>query len=153
MRKSPLFLIFSLLVALSACKSSQTTTERPSPESPNLNNSSWVVTVMGVANGRPAPVLSDSQVTLDFKDKGISGNTGCNSYSSTCEIKGNYMKVAEISQTEAYCDSPQGVMNQEKQFLAYLKQATSFEIQEDGMLRISCSGGNMILLKEAGAKK
>ncbi|MEL6132651.1 MAG: META domain-containing protein, partial [Bacteroidota bacterium] len=151
MKNTPLslVLILSLLWAFTACKSSQATTEKPSTESPNLNNTSWTVTVMGIENGRPAPVLAESQITLTFKDRGIAGNTGCNSYSSACEIKGNGMKVSEIMHTEAYCNDPKGIMNQEAQYLAFLKQAQSFEIQKDGSLRISCSGGNMILLTEA----
>lgn len=71
----------------------------------------------------------------------IGGNTGCNSYGAEIRAAaaGDF-DVAEIESTEAYCDEPAGLMEQESAFLEALRAAAGYRLE----------GGRLELLDDAG---
>ena len=66
---------------------------------------------------------------MDFDTAGrVQGKAGCNTYFANYRAGGNTLSVDRPGATKMFCDSPEGVMQQEQQFLAALKSAATFQI-------------------------
>ncbi len=102
----------------------------------------WVLESYGDPDS-PQAVLEDTEVTAWFSHGEVNGSAGCNSYSGSYEIDGQNITIDSISSTEMYCLDPEGVMDQEEQYLSALGQAERFQI-EDGKLEIFYSGDQVL---------
>lgn len=106
------------------------------------NISEWnlvnFTTIVGVA-----PIQYGTEITLSFDldNNTISGSAGCNSYSGDMSITGDQLTVSQIVSTEVYCMEPDGVMDQENNFLGGLS----------GMHTISFSSYQLSLVLGADA--
>ena len=93
----------------------------------------------------PVWVLDSSTITLIFGDGVLSGNAGCNDYNAGYSGaftpgKSNTLSVSPITNTGKSCDAD--VMNQEGVYLANLKSATSYIINND-RLTLNTTGGQL----------
>ena len=98
-------------------------------------------------NGMGAVIglLPDTTITMDFDAAGrVQGSAGCNTYSAGYRAGGNVLSVDPPASTNMYCDSPNGVMQQEQQFLAALQSAATFQITGN-QLKIR-SGGDALAI-------
>ena len=83
----------------------------------NFNNG------MGAVTG----LIPGTTITLDFDTSGrVSGKAGCNTYFANYRAGGNSLSVDRPGATNMFCDSPEGVMQQEQQYLAALQSAATF---------------------------
>jgi heat shock protein HslJ len=88
----------------------------------NFNNG------MGAVTG----TMADTSITLAFDGSGqATGNAGCNSYSAAYRAGGNSLTVERPNATMKFCETPEGVMQQEQQYLAALNSAATFNISGD----------------------
>ena len=111
-------------------------------EGARLDGTSWVLASL---NGRRP--LEGGQVTLVFEDGEISGSAGCNSYFGAYTIEGaDGLAFSGIGSTLMACLEPEGIMDQEVQYLETLGAATSFRLS-DGELRLSSAGGGLLILR------
>ena len=98
--------------------------------STDLTGTSWTVTSYN--NGRQAVVgvLADTTLTILFGESGqISGSGGCNNYSGSFKSDGvSTIEIGPLISTMMACADPEGVMDQETQFLAALQAATVYRI-------------------------
>jgi heat shock protein HslJ len=102
-------------------------------------------------NGNQAVVglLTGTNISLNFGTDGkASGNAGCNTYSGDYRADGKALKVGPLAGTRMFCDKPAGVMDQEKQYLAALQSAATYEIT-GRTLTIRDAGGAMQVLAAA----
>ena len=117
------------------------------PSAPaGLPGTSWEV--ISYNNGREAVVslLNGTNISLTFGTDGqVSGNAGCNSYSGDYQTSGKTLKVGSLKGTRMFCDKPVGVMDQEKQYLAALQSAATFEIAGDTLTIRDASGAMQVL--------
>ena len=114
-----------------------------------LEGTTW--SVVNYNNGREAVVgvLTGTDITLNFDKDELNGNAGCNNYFGGYEIEGNEIKVAPLGSTMRMCDTPDGVMEQEQQYLAALQTATTFRIEGDQLwLRTAADAIAVIAVKE-----
>ncbi|MFN2201772.1 MAG: META domain-containing protein [Caldilineaceae bacterium] len=98
--------------------------------SQNTANTKWEVT--GYNNGREAVVgpLLGTEIIVEFSDDGIvSGNAGCNYFFAGYAVEENEVGIETPATTFRFCESPDGVMEQEAEFLAALESAATFSIQ------------------------
>ena len=93
-------------------------------------------------------VLDGTEITATFDSarKRVSGSAGCNSYFGDYQIGDNKLTFLVIGHTEMYCLEPEGVMEQETQYLRLLSAAESYEII-DGKLQIVA--GSQLLIFNA----
>ncbi|MFC2010336.1 META domain-containing protein [Chloroflexota bacterium] len=107
----------------------------------------WVLESLGEP-GNLTPVIEGTRITATFEsDEGqVRGSAGCNSYFGGYELNGK-LSIEMLAHTEMYCMEPEGVMDQEYQYLSTLNTAESYEI-EDGKLRISCSEQVLVFTRE-----
>jgi heat shock protein HslJ len=117
------------------------------PSAPaGLLGTSWEV--ISYNNGREAVVslLTGTDISLNFGTDGqVSGNAGCNTYSGGYQAGGKELKVGILAGTRMFCDKPAGVMDQEKQYLAALQSAATFEIAGDTLTIRDASGAMQVL--------
>ena len=101
---------------------------------------------VGDALGAPVEFMRLSEITAEFvsSEGTVKGSAGCNSYFSSYELEDSQLSIpGPIGATEMYCAEPEGVMDQEQEYLATLQLAGSYEINGDE-LRINC--GNQVLI-------
>lgn len=98
--------------------------------------------VMNVNNGNDAVVgmIAGTTLTLEFDAASqVSGNSGCNTYSASYQVSGNALTIGRPAGTTRQCETPEGVMQQEQQFLTALQNAATFDIT-----------GNTLTIRNAG---
>ncbi len=95
-----------------------------------LSGTNWIVTGYNNGNQAVTSVLLDSEITVMFNNDGtISGDMGCNSFSGGYVTEGSNVTISELLNTLKACDQPEGIMEQETQFLTALSTVSSYRIE------------------------
>lgn len=117
---------------------------------PRFDGTAWEVT--GFNNGRQAVVglLPGSRLNLTFKDGMLEGFSGCNKFRAGYKRDGDRLAIAPVVTTRMTC-AAEGLMQQEREFLAALESATVWTIR-DGMLDMHRADGERALTANAGGK-
>lgn len=104
----------------------------------SLERDSWILESYGARDNLKS-VLDGTEITVIFNsaEGQIKGSAGCNSYFGSYELSNDNLSIFQISNTEMYCMEPEGVMEQEDQYLKLLRAAESYKVQ-DGKLQINC---------------
>ncbi|MEE8413089.1 MAG: META domain-containing protein [Dehalococcoidales bacterium] len=113
-----------------------------------LENIRWILESYG-KQGDLQAVLEGTEVTVlfDSAEGQIGGSGGCNSYSGEYTLNNNELSIHAMTWTEIGCPEPQGILEQETQYLKTLQSAESYEIR-DGKLRITV--GSQLLIFRSG---
>ena len=97
-----------------------------------LAGTRWTVANINNGAGAVVGLVEGSRITMDFDTAGrVQGKAGCNTYFANYTAGGNSLTVARPGSTNLFCESPEGVMEQEQQFLAALQSAATFQIAGD----------------------
>jgi heat shock protein HslJ len=112
---------------------------------PSLEGVTWEVT--GFNNGRQAVVgpRADTKLTLSFADGAVTGHAGCNRFQASYTREGERLAIGPAAATRMSCPG-EGVMEQEREFLAALGSATTWEIDARGMLDLHRADGERALI-------
>lgn len=112
-----------------------------------LEDTTWILESYGEPDNLKT-VLEGTKITATFDSskKQVNGSAGCNSYFGDYQISNNKLTFLVIGHTEMYCLEPEGVMEQEQQYLKALQAAESFQVQE-GKLQIK-SGRQILIYTE-----
>ncbi len=107
------------------------------PQAVTLEDKKWVLESYG-EQGNLQAVLEGTEITaiFDSSQGQVQGTAGCNTYFADYMVNNN-LSILQIAYTEMYCLEPEGVMEQEQEYLKILQSAESYEI-EGGRLRITC---------------
>jgi heat shock protein HslJ len=118
---------------------------------PRLEGAAWEVN--GFNNGRHAVVgpLAGTALTLSFADGQVSGHSGCNRFHASYRQDGAQLAIGPVATGRMHCEG-EGVMEQERQFLAALATATTWAIDDRGMLDLHRADGERVLLAHAAPK-
>jgi heat shock protein HslJ len=100
--------------------------------SQELSGTAWIV--LNYNNGREAVVgvIPDTEITANFGEDGqVSGLAGCNNYFASYEAaaEAGTISIGEAGSTMMACAEPEGIMEQEAEFLAALATAATYSIQ------------------------
>jgi len=97
---------------------------------PSLGGVTWEVT--GYNNGRQAVVSPKLGTTLSFTfaDGNVSGRAGCNTFRAPYTVDGNRVAIGPAMTTRKHCPE-EGVMEQEREFLAALEAAKIWTVRDD----------------------
>ena len=135
----------TLLLTILALTTVGLTTCTCKTEGMALENTTWVLESYGEQRNLQA-VVEGSEITavFDSAEGKVSGSAGCNNYFAGYEIKNNELSISDAGSTMMFCGEPEGVMEQEQQYLALLGDAESFQIQ-DSQLRILSSDDRVLL--------
>ena len=121
-----------ILLSMAACTLPGLPTGDP------LKGTSWRLVTLGGAG-----LIPGSQITATFEDGQVHGSAGCNSYGGSYQVSGDRLTMDAIFMTEMACMDPQGVMDQERQYLEMLGMAQTFEVSS-GQLQVFSAGGEVL---------
>ncbi|MFC1860354.1 DUF4382 domain-containing protein [Chloroflexota bacterium] len=110
-----------------------------------LEDAVWILQSYGEI-GNLIDILTNTEITAEFvsSEGTVKGSAGCNSYFGSYELEGSQLSIpGPVGATEMYCAEPEGVMDQEQEYLATLKLAEHYEIDGEE-LRITC--GSQVLV-------
>lgn len=140
--KKEMVLILSIVIfpSVLACCIGQETLE--------LEGTTWNLNSYVNENGLVS-VLPTTKITAHFQDGRVSGNAGCNSYLGTYHISGNTITVGSLSSTRMFCGEPEGLMEQEGNYLAALKSAAHYEITGSTLEMTSADGMQILTFTAA----
>jgi heat shock protein HslJ len=98
-------------------------------------------------------LIPETRITASFinTNKEIVGSSGCNRYSAIVEETDNTINFPdnEVAVTDRGCITPDGVMEQEKEYIAVLLSVTTFSVS-DGQLEMKNGDGDIVLIFEEG---
>lgn len=99
-------------------------------QSQDLAGSNWEATAYNNGNQAVVGVLEGTSLTASFGEDGtLSGNSGCNQYTGEYKVNGGEITIGPLASTMMMCSDPEGVMDQEAQFLAALQTAANYRIE------------------------
>lgn len=111
--------------------------------SQELAGSSWDVISYNTGTEAVRSVIIDTEITANFGDDGqLTGNAGCNDYFASYEVDGENISIGGVGMTEKFCMDPEGIMDQESQYLAALETADVYKI-EAGRMEFRTSEGSL----------
>ena len=99
-------------------------------QSHKLSGTSWKV--IGYNNGQEAvvSVIIGTKMDVTFgKDGILSGSAGCNNYNTTYAVNGDRITISPVASTRKFCAEPEGIMEQEQQYLDALETAATYSIR------------------------
>ena len=97
-------------------------------------------------HSRPTDVILGTDVTIEFREDGVSGSAGCNKYGAPINIDGPQMTVGGATVSRAWCDDPAGLMEQERRYLGMLSRVREFRIFGD-QLALQTDEGEQLLFQ------
>jgi heat shock protein HslJ len=114
-------------------------------EPTSLEATNWQATGINNGQGGVVSTAATSMSTAVFAAGQLSGSGGCNSYTAAYEIDGDQISIGPAAATRKFCNEPEGIMDQERQFLEALGRATIFSLtpekldlrDENGSLQVS----------------
>ena len=75
-----------------------------------------------------------TQITANFGEDGqLTGNAGCNDYFGPYETDGRKISMGPFGTGRTACSEPEGIMEQESQYLAVLETADTYKIEGNSM--------------------
>jgi heat shock protein HslJ len=146
--KITLYHLFILLLALllTACQTAPEDPGIPSTgEEPGqtLAGTQWILE--RIYND---PIIQGSLVTIEFETGNdvhqLSGLSGCNTYTAEYTVDENAIMIGEVSATEIACEEPQGIMQQEQQYLRALLDITAYQRTDDQLLMQNEAGETIL---------
>lgn len=96
----------------------------------SLEGSSWQVLSYNNGKGGVTSLIIGTEITANFEsDNQLTGNSGCNNYFGQYEIDGDSINISGVGATEMACLEPEGLMEQEQQYLAALEIVDTYKIE------------------------
>lgn len=121
------------------------------PAATTLVGAEWTVTVFNNGNQAAVSLVNGTEITMMFGEDGsVQGSAGCNLYFGYFTVSGETISVGPLATTRAFCPEPEGIMEQEDQFLAALQTAVSYTIQ-NGTLDLRTADGAIAVMASSGS--
>lgn len=116
----------------------------PSDEASSLAGSSWTAVNIATPNAI-STLIAGTEITAQFGEDGtLSGTAGCNNYSFGYAVDGQNIAINPVGiSTQMFCETPEGVMDQEAAYLAALPLAATFAM-DGGQLTLFDAAGSIL---------
>ncbi len=98
------------------------------PYQPPLGEKTWILIAYAMPPGITTP-LPNTQVTAQFTNGEVRGSTGCNQYSATYSQQDDKIRFESVIITKMFCAEPEGLMQQETDFIHAFSLATSYKME------------------------
>ena len=86
-------------------------------------------------------LIEGTRITATFASDGaLTGSAGCNDYTTTYTSSRGRIAIAPPSATEKHCAAPEGVMEQEREYLTVLPTAARYEVDGQGLTLLAADG-------------
>jgi heat shock protein HslJ len=108
-----------------------------------LDGTSWLLTDYVSPDGAVFTVPAAVTPLLAFEGGNLTGNAGCNTFSSTYTVTGDAIEIGPIMSTKMACEEPMASV--EGAYLAALESIDKVAILDDGKLQLWDDGGKTTL--------
>lgn len=97
--------------------------------STDLAGTAWDVTSYNTGTEAVRSLIIGTEITLSFGPDGtVAGNASCNDYTGSYEVEGDQVTIGPLASTQKACGEPEGIMEQEMQYMTALQTATVYAI-------------------------
>jgi heat shock protein HslJ len=115
------------------------------PAGDPLAGSRWEVVQFNNGSGI-VTLLPGTRLTVEFGTDGqVTGTAGCNTYFGPYQVNGNSITIQPPGATALACAEPEGVMEQEAQFLNALPSAATFRL-DGNTLELRTAGDQIVVI-------
>ncbi|HJS28208.1 MAG TPA: META domain-containing protein [Anaerolineales bacterium] len=119
-------------------------------QSQDLAGTSWTVISYNTGQAAVVSLISGTEITADFAEDGqLGGSAGCNTYFASYETEGNSIRIGAPGSTRMFCAEPEGLMEQESQYLAALQTAATYRIEGSTMEMRTADGALAAMFSRA----
>jgi len=119
----------------------------PAGNDPSSLIGPWYVKVL-VINGTPKVPVRLTGIQLTFHNNGsFSGFDSCNPYTGIWQADEKHISISRILSLMAYCNEPPGVMEQESEYFALLKNSSFYGVNGEDMILSDETGKNGLIFK------
>ncbi|MCA9948660.1 MAG: META domain-containing protein, partial [Anaerolineales bacterium] len=106
-----------------------------------LAGTRWDVVNFNNGQGGLVTLLQNTHMTMVFSADGqLTGSASCNNYFASYQVNGSNITISPPGSSQRICDVPEGIMEQEAQFLAILPSVATFQIN-GSILEMRTAGG------------
>lgn len=117
------------------------------PSNTALAGTRWEVVAYNNGRGGVVSLLAGTRMSVDFeKDGQVTGSAGCNRYFAPYQQSGQRLAVGMAATTRKFCAEPQGLMQQETQFLDVLRASATLAIDGDRLELRKADGALAVML-------
>ena len=100
----------------------------------------WTVTAFRQPGSVSSPIAG-TELTATFGDDGkLSGTAGCNRYTASYRTQRGTIEIAAPGSGRMACDTPEGVMEQERAYLDALPAAARYEVDGANLTLLAADG-------------
>jgi heat shock protein HslJ len=104
------------------------TVREPTP----LLGTTWQAISYNNGRGGVVSIILGTEITAVFDQQGtLAGSAGCNNYTAAYETDATSISIGPAASTRKFCAEPEGIMDQESQYLAALETAATYRIDGD----------------------
>ncbi len=138
---TPIAVLFALLCipGIVACSCS----EEEAQSTPELDGSRWSLIEINEKE-----LIAGSHISLYFRNGSVQGSAGCNTYGAEYSTEEtDVLKIQMLQMTLLGCPSPEGVLEQEQEYLENLSSAARYSVT-DNKLEIYGPGNKKLLVFE-----
>jgi len=115
---------------------------------PSSLTRTWYIRSMVIDHVPTAP-LPLTGITIQFDANGnFSGYDSCNHYAGRWKADKRHISIGGLSSEGLLCHDPRGVMEQEEQYFAILRNATDYVVNGEDMAICDGSGKNRLIYKQ-----
>ncbi len=108
----------------------------------------WYVKAL-IINRTPKVPVRLTGIQLTFHTNGsFSGFDSCNPYAGIWQADEKQITISRIVSPMAYCDEPPGVMEQESEYFALLKNASLYGVHGEDMVLSDNAGNDGLIFKQ-----
>ena len=108
----------------------------------------WTLTKITTWDGVSSPIPG-TEITICFENGEISGTAGCNHYFGSYTLLSGIL-IEDLVATEMACPEPDGIMQQEAQYLDTLRDVMSYTVLEKQLTLITDDGRALAYQTESG---
>ena len=100
-----------------------------------LAGTRWEVVQYNNGRGAVTTLIADTRMTTEFGTDGqVTGSAGCNTYFGSYTVSSSSdIAIGALGTTSLMCAEPEGVMEQETEFIAALQSATTYRIDGNSL--------------------
>jgi heat shock protein HslJ len=104
----------------------------------------WRLVTFIDSKGNLVSVLPETRLTIEFNGEQASGSAGCNHYFASYQVQGERLSFSNAGMTEMFCPSPDGIMEQEMEYLAALQRVDHYRVVEDRLQMFDAQGQTVL---------
>ncbi len=114
---------------------------------PNLEGTHWQLVSLNEKE-----LIAGTSISGQFQEGQFAGKAGCNNYFTAFETEGGKLSFGTAGSTMMFCAEPEGVMDQESEYLSTLDSVASYRLEAD-KLEMMDAGGEVLLIFEVAIEE